>query len=64
MKLSCDVCGKFCKTLGCYDDSGKWWICLRCFSKADAMAEREDRWPDETDVARLKTGDTGPVQEK
>jgi hypothetical protein len=47
-KLRCDVCGKRYETLGGYGDSAPlgWWICLKCFGKADAIAEREDRWPE------------------
>jgi hypothetical protein len=55
-KLTCDVCGKRYETLGSYsnDDVPWWWICGRCFTKADVIAASEDRWPDAKDFARLK----------
>jgi hypothetical protein len=53
-KLACDVCGKFYESLGSYDDIGDWWVCWRCFEKADVMAAREDRWPEAKDFTQLK----------
>lgn len=53
-KLTCDVCGHLYQTLGVYGDTEDWFVCLECFSKADAMAAKEDRWPDSKDFARLR----------
>ena len=53
-KLACDACGKPQKTLCTYDDF-RWFVCMRCFEKADAMAAKEDRWPNHQDIVRLKT---------
>jgi hypothetical protein len=55
-KLTCDVCEKPFDTLGSYGggDAEEWWVCFKCFEKADAIAEKEDRWPDAGDFARLK----------
>lgn len=53
-KLACDVCGTLHATLGSYDDENKWFVCFRCFEKADAVAEKEDRWPNGNDFAQLK----------
>jgi hypothetical protein len=52
-KLACDACGRLYETLGSYGDD-RWFVCLRCFEKADAMAAKEDRWPSGRDFARLK----------
>jgi hypothetical protein len=54
-KLRCDVCGKLYETLGGYGDSAPpgWWICLKCFAKADAIAKREDRWPEPRDFEKV-----------
>jgi hypothetical protein len=53
-KLPCDVCGKLSNTLGRYSENSKWWVCHRCFEKADAIAEKADRWPDDNDFAQLR----------
>ena len=52
-KMICDICGKAFPTLGRYGDD-KWWVCLKCFDKADAMASACDRWPDARDFEKLK----------
>lgn len=52
-KLTCDVCGKRHKTLGSYGDDD-WWMCLECFEKADELAAKDDRWPDERDFKAVK----------
>jgi hypothetical protein len=52
-KLICDICGKAHETLGSYGDDN-WWICLKCFEEADALAAEEDRWPDERDFKSLQ----------
>jgi hypothetical protein len=45
-KLICDVCGKGFGTLGSYGDD-HWWVCLKCFEKADALAALDERpWQD------------------
>lgn len=55
-KLTCDVCAKLCATLGSYGDryDGEWWVCLRCFAKADELAAKADRWPDARDFKTVK----------
>jgi hypothetical protein len=58
-KLKCDICGKYYKTLGGYTEPAvapgeDWWVCLKCFEKADAMAEKEDCWPNEVHFRRLQ----------
>lgn len=53
-KLACSICEKGFATLGCYNDGGGWWLCNKCFSKADALAARDDRWPDARDYIRLR----------
>jgi hypothetical protein len=57
-KLYCDICGKGKSTLGSYgyggEDARQWWICLPCFGRADKLARRADRWPDERDYIKLK----------
>jgi hypothetical protein len=57
-KLACDICGKLYGVLGSYGDhdDGGWWVCLKCFAKADELAEKEDRWPNARDFERLKDG--------
>lgn len=52
--MNCDICGKKFKTLGNYGDGDKWWICLKCFDKADTRAFRDDRWPDARDFEYLR----------
>ena len=52
-KLRCDICGKWYATLGCYGGQHGWWICVKCFSQADKLAAKEDRWPDERDYQVL-----------
>jgi hypothetical protein len=57
-KLTCDVCGKPHATLGSYGDrdseSQMWWMCLKCFGKADDLAAKQDRWPDARDFKAVK----------
>lgn len=53
-KLKCDVCDKLYPTLGNYGDK-EWWLCLKCFAKADALAAKDDRWPDERDFQIVKS---------
>jgi recombinational DNA repair protein (RecF pathway) len=52
-KLICDVCGKSHESLGSYTGS-EWFVCLRCFAKIDAMAAKENRWPNHQDFIQLK----------
>lgn len=51
--LICDICGKKFETLGGYGVED-WWVCLKCFSKADACSELHDRWPNEEDFIQIK----------
>ena len=57
-KVVCDVCGKGFATLGCYGEEkekGKmWWLCFKCFNKADERSALEDEWPDARDYQHLK----------
>lgn len=57
-KLKCDLCGKLHATLGGYEDDGgshdgSWWVCLKCFAKADKLAAKDDRWPDARDFRMI-----------
>jgi hypothetical protein len=52
-KLKCDVCEKLYTTLGNYGDK-EWWLCFKCFAKADALAAKANRWPDERDFRMVK----------
>lgn len=60
-KIPCNICGKKFATLGSYGDEinpttgQRWWLCLQCFEKADALAALENRWPDARDFRHLKT---------
>jgi hypothetical protein len=51
--LLCDICDKPQKTLGVHEGS-KWSICMKCFERADAIAERQDRWPNDDDFVYLR----------
>jgi hypothetical protein len=55
-KLTCDICGKLYETLGSYGNhtDDEWWMCLKCFGKADELAAKEDRWPDARDFKTVK----------
>lgn len=54
--LRCDVCGKPQPSLGGYGPGCEgWWVCLKCFGKADAIAEKQDRWPNASDFQALKS---------
>jgi hypothetical protein len=52
-KMKCDACGKLYEVLGRYGDCD-WWVCWRCFDKADRLSYEEDRWPDIRDFEAVK----------
>jgi hypothetical protein len=62
--LRCDVCDKPKQVLACYTESQKWWVCDRCFFKADLIAAteagRDNRWPCDEDFARLASNEAAP----
>lgn len=59
-KMKCDICRKSYESLGSYSDekgpgyNGRWWMCNKCFEKADELAAKNDRWPDARDFKKVR----------
>jgi len=53
-RLRCTICGKLYPALICAGEDHEWRLCNKCFIKADALATREDRWPDERDYKAVQ----------
>jgi len=52
----CDICERNYASGGHRDGDRTWWLCARCFNKADIMSFHEDRslMPNETHYEKLR----------